>query len=354
MFPRIHPGDISLASTSPVSEPHRVATGLATINQAYSTMSPLGKKLFRVVVCSLALGSCASASAATGPSRYMAGRGREIRALLAAPTSSSLATAAMLATSIPTRHALALKAAARAVALAPKAADLAWLQWMICNALRCRSAALLREHLAAVAPDNGFAREEDLLEAQAAGSQASATVALRQIAGAGRMTTYWNPLQVMAVDALARALPSRDLPDRLLEATGLVGALTIPPLAPFARACNVRQLGLPGRRAACQAVMTRLEHADTVLAQRVALSVEATWWPAGSPPARAITARRRQSDYLLFLLTRMRGRSVRDDATLRLAAARRTASEQAVELTVLEAHHLPPTPPPDWKDPWNS
>jgi hypothetical protein len=304
---------------------------------------------------SVALEGCAGASPTREMSSYVAQRNREIRALLASPTASDFATAAMLAaSSIRPRPTLALETAAKAVALAPKAADLAWLQLRICEQLRCRSAARLRERFAALAPDNGLAREDALVAAEAADSPASVIAALQQIASAGHMTVYWTRLEVRIDDAFKRTRPSQDVVNRFGQGIGVVAAFDIPPLQPFARACNDREISLSGRRAACQAVMTRLEHSDTVIMPRTALEIEAWWWPAGSPQARALAERRREPDYLLLESSRVRFWSMRRDAALRIRAARHAASEQAVERAVLAAHHLPATPPPEWKDPWIS
>src|SRR6185437_7802861 len=103
----------------------------------------------------------------------------------------------------------------------------------------------------------------------------------------------------MIVDALAVAEPSQNLAIRGVSAIGTLAAVAIPPLQPLSKACKDEQLDLPGRRAACQAMVARMEQSSTMLTQSLALSLEERWWPAGSPEREIVRAKRRRLDYLM-------------------------------------------------------
>lgn len=208
--------------------------------------------------------------------------------------------------------------------------------------------------LQALDPDNGFAWAPDLEGLRSSGSSGSdaVTAVIARIGAARRMTAYWNQLEVMMVDALAAANPSRDLFARGIHAVGLLAAEQfIPQLQSIARACRLEQLGFPGRRAACAAVAARMEESDTTLTQSLALSLQERWWPAGSPQRAVLRAKRRQLDYLMTTSSRIRWWRMNRDMAVRIGAARATGREEDVERAVVESMGLPLEPPAGWKDP---
>lgn len=160
----------------------------------------------------------------------------------------------------------------------------------------------------------------------------------------------WNQLEVMMVDALAVANPSQSLATRGSVAIGVLAAQAIPPLQPMSKACRLEQLNLPGRRAACEALVARMEQSSTVLTQGLALSIQERWWPAGSPERDVLRAKRRRLDYLLTMSGRIRWWRMNRDMAVRIDAARKTDREEDVELAMIKSFGLPPEPPMDWKD----
>jgi len=164
------------------------------------------------------------------------------------------------------------------------------------------------------------------------------------------MTLYWNQLEVMMVDALAVASPSQSLATRGTEAIGVLAAQAIPPLQPMSKACRLEQLSLPGRRAACEALVARMEQSSTVLTQSLAISMQERWWPAGSPQREVLRAKRRRLDYLMTMSSRIRWWRMNRDMAVRIDAARKTDREEDVELAMIKSFGLPPEPPMDWKD----
>jgi hypothetical protein len=238
----------------------------------------------------------------------------------------------------------------RAEALAPQRPELVWLHLAICERLKCDAKAQIATHLQALDPGNGFAWASDLERAQSSGSDAAVTAAIVRIGAGPRMTMYWNQLEIMMVDALAVANPSQNLATRGMVAIGMLAAQVIPPLQPMAEACRIEQLDLPGRRAACEAMVARMERSSTVLTQNLALSLQERWWPAGSPQREVVRAKRRRIDYLMTISSRIWWWRINRDMAVRIDAARQTDREEDVELAIVKSLGLPPEPPAHWKD----
>lgn len=307
------------------------------------------------LLCGLALAGCAH-TMPDGADREgsRAESNREVEALVARETPSNLAAAAVLATAAvvagnPSAR-QPLELIERAEALASHHPELAWLHLRICNLLECEAKARIEARVQAVDPDNGFVWMSDLEKAQSSGSDAAVTAAIARIGAAPKMAFYWNQLEVMTVDALAVANPSRDLATRGIRAIGLLGVEAIPPLQPLAKPCRFEQLELPGRRAACELMVANMERSDTVLAHSLALGLQERWWPTGSPQREVVSAKRRRLDYVMTTAGRIRGRRLNRDMAARIDAARRTDREEDVDLAILEASGLSAEPPANWKD----
>ena len=238
----------------------------------------------------------------------------------------------------------------RAEALAPQRPELVWLHLAICELLKCDAKAQITAHLQALDPDNGFVWAADLEHAQPSGSDAAVTAAIVRIGAGPRMTFYWNQLEVMMVDALAVANPAQSLATRATVAIGMLAAQAIPPLQPMSKACRLEQLDLPGRRAACEVMVARMEQSSTVLTQGLALSLQERWWPVGSPQRDVVRAKRRRLDYLMMTSSRIRWWRMNRDMAARIDAARRSDREEDVEIAIVRSFGLPPEPPLDWKD----
>jgi hypothetical protein len=238
----------------------------------------------------------------------------------------------------------------RAETLAPRRPELVWLHLAICERLECNEQAQIAGRLQGLDPDNGVAWALDLERAQSSGADAVTAVVAR-IGAAPRMTVYWNQLEAMMVDALAVANPSQNLATRYIDAIGVLAAQAVPPLLPMSKACRPAQLDLRGRRAACDAMVARMEQSSIVLTQSLALNLQERWWPPGSPQREVVCAKRRQLDYVLTTSSRLRWWRINRDVALRIEVARRTDREEDVELAVVKSLGLPPEPPVQWKDP---
>ncbi|HLJ38155.1 MAG TPA: hypothetical protein VKT54_07080, partial [Steroidobacteraceae bacterium] len=177
------------------------------------------------LLCLLALVACAHARGdGTDADVFRAQRTRQVEVLVAHPTPTNLAAAALLAWPGDLNGGRPLELIAQAEALAPQRAELAWVHLAICVRLKCEAKEQLEGHLQEIDPDNGFVWVADLEHAQSSGSQVAVTAAIARIAASPRMTFYWNPLEVMMVDALAVASPSQKLVSRGFEAIGTLAA----------------------------------------------------------------------------------------------------------------------------------
>jgi hypothetical protein len=301
-----------------------------------------------VLLCGLALGGCAHLPS---DASVRATNDREIQSLLDLPTPEHLATASILA--MPSYEEAKtdrpMKLIERAEALAPLRPELVWMQLAQCRRL-CDAKEPIEERLKELDPQNGFVWIPDLERAQASGSQAAITDAVMRIGSSSRMTFYWNELEVMLVDGLSVAEPSKSLVSRGVEAIGYLAAMPIPPLQPMSKTCRLDQFDVPGRRAACELMFMRMEQSNSVLTQSFALSVQQRWWPAGSAQREALLKKHRRLDYLMTTSSRFRLWHMNKDMAVRLDAARRTGSEEDVELALVRSFGLPTDPPADWKE----
>ena len=277
---------------------------------------------------------------------------RIVSTLLAHPTAEHLATAALFAR-VPLKDFSPdrpLEMIHRATLLAPNSPELAWLELSICRRVECDATYQIERRTQGLDPDNGFLWVADLDRSIAAGSESAVTGLVNRIGASSKITFYWNPLMVMTVDALAVGDPKLGLSERGVTAAGVLAGTIIPPLQPLSKACRVEQLPQQGRRAACAALMSRLEQSSSIIGQMVALSIQERWWPAGSPERAVVTAKRRRLDYVMSESSRMRLFHMNHDMALRIEAARRYEREEDVDLALIKAFGLPVEPPAEWHE----
>jgi hypothetical protein len=273
----------------------------------------------------------------------------ELEALVAQPSASTLTTAALLSFLPDDSAAQPLEFVQRAEMMAPQRPELVWVQRSVCQRLRCADAESIENHLKELDSDNGFVWIPDLERAEEAASEAAAIEAIVRIGASNRMTFYWNPLLVMIFDGMTVANPRDSIATRAIQAIGILAAQSIPPLKPLTKACRSDQFGIPGRREACDVMAKRMERADSVLAQSLALNMQERWWPAGSAQRELLRIKRRQLDYEMQMSGRIRWRMNRDMA-IRIKAARKSEREEDVMLAVMKAYGIPLAAPSDWKD----
>jgi hypothetical protein len=282
--------------------------------------------------------------------------------MIHAGTTDSLATASLLAHLVEGSDVGPVTPAPselieRAVAADPGRPELVWLEWRDCEPRHCPDEIQIVERLKTLDPSNGLAWLSDLHAAQ----QQSAAEVTRVIVkmGEGRNPRlYWNKLAAMMFDALTHRDPSRPptaitrgADDRLLHVVGLLSAVDVPIFPWMAHACQVDQFDVPGRRAACEILMTRLETSDAAITENLSFVVQEGWWPPDSPEYAALQRNHRQQRYLVVASNRARSGRADRDAEERVAAMRRLAREQDVERTMLAYFHEPLERPASWRMP---
>lgn len=309
-------------------------------------------RLLIALLCMLTLAGCAYARrSGADPQSFRDELNREAGVLIAHATPSDLGAAALLLAPYDSNARRPLDLIERAQALAPQRPDLAWVHLEICERFKCEALAQIAAQLQALDPNNGFAWAPSLERVPPSDSGRVTTVIAR-IGAAPRMMIYWNRLEVMMVDALAVATPSEDLATRGIQAIGVLAAVQpVSLLQAIVRACQLEQIDLPGRRAACEATVARMEQSDVVLTQSLALTLQERWSSAGSSRRAVLRAKRRRLDYLITMSSRIRWWRMNHDMAVRIDAARSTDREEDVARAVIKSLDLPAEPPADWKDP---
>lgn len=319
----------------------------------------------RLAWCGAALGGALSlggAAAAVPLHHRTSDEAREVAFLVSTGTADSLATASLLAHLVEPRRESDKKPDStalirRATALAPSRPELLWLLLRDCQMSRCTEESSIVERLQAADPANGVSLLPALGESLTGPPEAT-TRLIAQIGAAKALNLYWNRSLVMLFDSMTHGAHSppataitHDADDRLTHAAGVLAAIDVPPFKPITAACASDQLHEAGRRAACEALMRRLDASDSIIAQSLSVSVQLKWWPPGGAEAEALHARRLQQEYLVQAAGRIRKGRVDADAELRVAAMRGAGTEESADRAVLTAFHEPVDRPAEWRTP---
>lgn len=277
--------------------------------------------------------------------------------LTARGTAQSLAAASLLGRFKHERRSQEL--IDRAVAIAPDQPALAYIQWRECAGAPCAEEEEIRTRLQAVAPDNGLVWLPELNAALERADASAVTGAVAKIGASRHISIYWTSLVVMLVDAFGEKSPSTGRPafaesstDRMVDAIGILAAVSTPPLQAIAKSCRADQFDQPGRREACEAMMARMAGSDNFLMQSLAVNIQQKWWPEGSLEREQLRARRRQLDYVMLASSRIRVLHLDRDWAQRLEAMRKSNDELDVMRAMLAFHHEPLEPPANWRNPY--
>jgi hypothetical protein len=300
------------------------------------------------------LASCAGETRSTGDAEST--RKAQGEAMAARGTAEGLASASLVSSFKRNPESLVL--INRAAALAPHRPEIIYLQWRVCVFLQCGNEAQIVADLKKADPGNGLAWLPELTAAVDRADQNGVTDIAAQIGTTQGLKIYWNSLVVMLVDSLGEAAVgarprSDDLPTRMTTAIGTLAAVAIPPLRALSASCHADQFGRPGRRAACEAMMSRLSRSDTAIMQSIGLSIQERWWPDGSPERDRLQAERRQLYYVMDAASRPRIFRQNEEWAIRLDALRKTQTETAADQAMLISYHEPLERPLNWKDPYS-
>jgi hypothetical protein len=285
-------------------------------------------------------------------SQLQAERERDVAVLVAQATPDRLATAAWLAQPLSGEGTpgKSLELIARAERLAPDRPELVWLHRAICERAMCDMQPQIESKIRELDPGNGFVWAWELQRGRDSFSAPMVTEALVRMGAGSKITDYTNQLEVMTVDAMGMARPSLNLASRVVYGIGMIAAMPIPALSQISKACRLEQFDQPGRRAACETLMARMEQSSAVILQSMALRIQERWWPVDSPQREVLNTKRRRLDYLMEVSGRMRWWRMNRDMAVRIDAARRTEREEDVELVMVKSFGMSTEPPNDWKD----
>jgi hypothetical protein len=314
---------------------------------------PIVKWSIYVLVGAFGLGGYTAIRASeTDLSQLQAERERDVAVLVAQATPDRLATAAWLAQPLPGQgtSGQSLELIARAEALAPDRPELVWLHRAICERAVCDRQPQIESKIRELDPGNGFVWAWELQRGRESFSEPMVTEVLVRMGAGSKMTDYTNQLEVMTVDAMGMARPSLNLTSRMVYGIGMVAAMPIPALSQISKACRPEQFDQPGRRAACETLMARMEQSSAVILQSMALRIQERWWPVDSPQREVLNTKRRRLDYLMEVSGRMRWWRMNRDMAVRIDAVRRTEREEDVELVMVKSFGMSAEPPNDWKD----
>lgn len=303
------------------------------------------------------LGVVNPVSVAVAPRPRANDEAREVAYLMQKGTADSLATASLLTRLIETNNDSEKKPDStallrRALALAPNRPELVWLQLRDCELDQCKEEKYLVARLHGADPDNGLTLLP-ALNASRAGSPGETTRIIAQIGASKYLTVYWNKLLAATFDALthegghhATSL-TYNADDRLSHASSVLTAVDITPFKPILVVCAADQFSEPGRREACESLMARLDHSDSIIAQSLSVTVQQKWG-LGNAQLQALRAKGRQQHYLVEASGRDRGAQVNTDALMRVELMRHLATEEEVGQAMLTAFHEPLQRPDDW------
>jgi hypothetical protein len=214
----------------------------------------------------------------------------------------------------------------------------------------CDTQPQIESKIRALDPGNGFVWAWELQRGRESFSEPMVTEVLVRMGASSKITDYTNQLEVMTVDPMGIARPSPNLTSRVVYGIGMIAAMPIPALSQISKACRPEQFDQPGRRAACETLMARMEQSSGVILQSMALRIQERWWPVDSPQREALNTKRRRFDYLREVSSRMRWWRMNRDMAVRIDAARRTEREEDVELAIVKSFGMSTEHPNDWKD----
>ncbi len=319
--------------------------------------------------CALALGAAPATNSRTAAGEYLALRAQAARTLGTRADANSLATAAALkfASSAPAlkptgngRDATvsALDLLARAGALAPQSAGIAWLHLQLCAqtpACDIRDVATVMRWLDA---DNSAAWMPTLAAAQKDKDAVEVGRVLAEMAQGARFDLYFNEIVVLMFDALKssrHALPAGYAASdwaRFVEVSGIASTQIIPPFASLLDACR-ESAGEPLQREACLRLAKIMQRSDTVAAQMAGFGIERRLLAPDSKEAKGIAQTRRLLEWRVAAAAQFElplmpwTKNAR--ARTRLAQMRLQPREEDVCIAILREHGANIEPAEDHK-----
>ncbi len=288
-------------------------------------------------------------------------RAATIMALRERADADSLATAAALSYLVdpkarmePARGDAVLELAARAGALAPDDASIAWIRVRLCASTPGCDIRVTATALRWLDPDNAAAWLPTLAAAVKDKDSVEIDRVLADMAQGTRFDFYWNRVVVLMFDSLEAV--SKNLPKdavdsdagRLARVVGIAAGEIIPSFSPLTEACRESAAGTE-RREFCQKIAKNLQQGDTIVAQIAGLGIERHLSAADSKESRALGERRRVLEWRAaaagkFDVPVLPWRK-NAHARWRVARMRALRREEDVLLAILKEQGTPVDPP---------
>ncbi|HEY3786523.1 MAG TPA: hypothetical protein VGL55_14700 [Steroidobacteraceae bacterium] len=190
---------------------------------------------------------------------------------------------------------------ARAAALAPQRADLAWLQIQICLKLTACDPEPLGERLRTLDPSNGAGWFGLLARASLSGDQHSEEAALLAISATDRVDIYWTTLISRLTSAAAR-VGVMSIQEAELSVIGLLSAQDIPTFRVISDACVRGHPTLDEEIQMCRGIARAMERGDTYITEMIGIAIARSAWPETSPDWKAAAHARSVYEYRSELL----------------------------------------------------
>ncbi|MCE5234373.1 MAG: hypothetical protein ABFC67_05235 [Mizugakiibacter sp.] len=290
--------------------------------------------------------------AAPDAAALQAWRADAAKALAARDDAGALVAASMLAAGARDA-ATATRALQRAVELAPRDPDIAWIAvWRCADVASCAHA---RENLHTLEADNAAVWLPDLYAAAQADDAARIVQALQGMAAAKRYDDHQMHLLPRVLDALGLVPPPAGMQEgadagalRAGEAMALTSVAAIPPLAPLGAACGAAQDA--ARQALCLRVAERMQQGTSLMAQMVGEGLARRLLRAPQPLAE-LAARQRVRAWRMQKMAGLMRELARDPALAQAwtVAMRGHAREDDAVAALLAARGIPVEPPAGWQ-----
>jgi len=207
----------------------------------------------------------------------------------------SLAAAGLLRSS-EGKPGVAVALLARATAVAPARADLAWLRIQICREVSDCDPELEEARLRTLDPSNGVGWLNALARANAFRDEVAKVTMLMAIAHTERVDLYWTTLIAHLTRAVAdtQKIP---LSEALVDVIGLLAAQAIPAYGTVSKLCKGERLNGTDVLQNCRAVALAFERGDTDITEMIGVAIAKRAWPMDSVEWKAATEARRAYAY---------------------------------------------------------
>jgi hypothetical protein len=313
--------------------------------------------LLRVYACALAASLLLPAAALGAREFRQIYTAAAVKKLIKAGNADSLAAAALLKQLGSDTDTGAYALTAKAVALAPKRADLAWLAVRMCDTSESCDPMPVERHLREVDPGNAAGWIGQLGRAQRLGEPTQIDAALDAIGKAQAFRVYFEPLVVATTRQLIDVQRSGERPsdaDALASMTmtmiGVIAGAVLPGTRIFSFSCQGYELQINGRPARCMAAARTIERSDAYIVEGLGLSLQQKLSAEGSAEHQAVARRREVFQYRLEQYNKLNVSSSRPDEFppdyLQVAAEH--PREQDVALFYFGRAQVAPDPPAGW------